>query len=76
MTHTYKAAADGAVEEIKGRAKEVAGALVDDERLEREGEAQQHKADALREAAAYEAKATAARAEAGMRKAEQRKFQD
>lgn len=64
--------AKGVGEEIKGRVKEAAGAITGNRDLEREGEAQQEKADAQREAAAHEAKADAARAEAAAREAEQR----
>ena len=67
-----EAGAKGAMEELKGRAKEAAGTLSGNEDLEREGEAQQEKADAQREVAKHEAKAEAARAEAAAREAEQR----
>ena len=71
----FRATADGVVEEIKGRAKEAAGAIVDDERLEREGGAQQRKAAALRDEAEHEAGAAAARARARREEAEQRRHQ-
>ena len=67
-----EAGAKGIIEEIKGKAKEVAGVITGNQRLEREGEAQQDKADAQREVAEHEAKADAARAEAEAREAEQR----
>ena len=70
-----EAGAEGTIEEIKGRVKEAAGTLVGDSDLEREGEAQQEKADAEREVAEHEAKAEAARAEAQAREAEQRSHQ-
>lgn len=46
-----------AVEDLKGRAKEAMGAVTDNQRVEREGEAQQDKAEAQRTAAAHEAEA-------------------
>jgi len=67
-----KAGAKGIVEDVKGKAKEVAGKLTDDERLEREGKAQQRKADAERDVAAHEAKADAARSRAAAHEAEER----
>lgn len=70
-----EAGAKGAAEEIKGRVKEAAGALFGDEDLEREGDAQQAKAEAQREVAEQEARADAARAEAEAREAEQRSHQ-
>src|ERR1700676_1051026 len=42
--------AEGVIEGLKGRAKETVGAITDDERLKREGEAQQDKARAQRDA--------------------------
>jgi uncharacterized protein YjbJ (UPF0337 family) len=70
-----KAAVSGAVEGIKGKAKEVAGVVADDESLRQEGRAQQEKADAQRAAARHEAEAEKARAEAEAREAEQRAHQ-
>ena len=67
-----EAGAKGAAEDLKGRVKEAAGTLLGDENLEREGEAQQEKADAQRDVAEHEAKADAARAEARAHEAEQR----
>ncbi len=67
-----KEAAEGIVEDVKGRAKEAAGSLSGNDRLEREGEAQQAKADAQRDAARREAEAEASRAQAEAREAEQR----
>lgn len=64
--------AKGAVEGIKGKAKEAAGVVSGDDELEREGEAQQEKADAQRDVAAKEAEAEKARAEAAGHEAEQR----
>ena len=51
----------GVVEDVKGKAKEAAGALTGNDRLEREGEAQQSKAEAEK-----------ARAEAEAQEAQQR----
>jgi len=62
----------GIVEDVKGKAKDVVGQVTGNERLEREGEAQQAKADAQRDVAAKEAEADKARAEAAAREAEQR----
>jgi uncharacterized protein YjbJ (UPF0337 family) len=47
-----KAGVEGAVEDVKGRAKEAVGAVTGDESLKREGEAQQDKAAAQRDVAA------------------------
>lgn len=62
----------GVVEDVKGKAKEAAGAAVGNESLEREGKAQQSKAEAQREVAEHEGKAEAARAEAEAQEAQQR----
>jgi uncharacterized protein YjbJ (UPF0337 family) len=67
--------AKGIAEEIKGRVKQAAGAITDDEELRREGEAQQEKADAERDVARQEAEAEKARAVARAREAEQRSHQ-
>lgn len=66
---------EGIVEEVKGRAKEAAGAVTGDESLKQEGQAQQDKAAARREAAAKEAEAEKARAQAAAAEAEQRSHQ-
>ena len=52
-----KAGVEGVVEDVKGRAKEAAGAVTGDESLKQEGEAQQDKAAAQRDVAAKEAEA-------------------
>jgi uncharacterized protein YjbJ (UPF0337 family) len=70
-----KAAADGVVEDIKGKAKEAAGAVTGKDRLRDEGRAQQEKAGAQRAVAAREAEADALRAEAAAHEAEQRAHQ-
>jgi uncharacterized protein YjbJ (UPF0337 family) len=54
----------GVVEGAKGKAKEVAGAFAGRDDLYREGQAQQDKADAQRNAAKKEAEAESARAAA------------
>jgi uncharacterized protein YjbJ (UPF0337 family) len=51
----------GVVEDIKGKAKEAVGKITDREDLHREGQAQQDKAAAHREAAKREAEAESAR---------------
>ena len=67
-----KAGVSGVVEDVKGKAKEAAGALTDNEKLEREGEAQQSKAEAERRVAKKEGEAEAARAEAEAQEAQQK----
>ena len=67
-----QAAAEGVVEEVKGRAKEAVGSLTGNRDLKDEGEAQQRKADADREVAEKEAEAEKARADAEAHEAEQR----
>ena len=57
-------AVKGVVEGVKGKAKEVAGAVAGRDDLYREGKAQQDKADAQRNAAQKEAEAESARAAA------------
>jgi uncharacterized protein YjbJ (UPF0337 family) len=57
-------AARGVVEGVKGKAKEVAGAVAGRDDLYREGKAQQDKAEAQRNAAQKEAEAEGARAAA------------
>jgi uncharacterized protein YjbJ (UPF0337 family) len=68
--------AKGTVEGVKGKAKEVVGAITGDRELRREGEAQQDKALAERDASRKEAEAEAARARAAVHEAEQRTHQD
>ena len=67
--------ASGVTEEIKGSAKKVAGSLTGDKDMEKEGRAQQDKADAKRDAAEKEAEAEKARAQAKGNEAEQRTHQ-
>jgi uncharacterized protein YjbJ (UPF0337 family) len=69
-----KSGVRGIVEGIKGKLKEATGAFSDDERLRREGRAQQ--ADAEREAAKRETEAARARAEAEVHEARQEAHED
>ncbi len=55
-------AVKGTVEGVKGKAKEVGGAVLGRDDLHREGQAQQDKADAQRDAGKKEAEAESARA--------------
>lgn len=71
-----KSGVKGAIEEVKGKAKEAAGVITGNNDLEKEGEAQQEKADAQREVARKEAEAEKARGEASVKEAEQRSHQD
>jgi uncharacterized protein YjbJ (UPF0337 family) len=57
-----EAAIKGIVEDVKGKAKEIVGIVVNHEDLRKEGRAQQEKARAQRDVAKKEAEATAARA--------------
>lgn len=66
---------EGVVEDLKGKAKETVGAIKGDENLKQEGQAQQDKADAQREAARKEAEADAARVAARTHEAEQAAYQ-
>jgi len=70
-----KAAVHGVVEDLKGRAKEAAGAISNDADLRDEGQAQQDKAAAQRDVAAREAEADESRAEAAAHEAAQRAHQ-
>jgi uncharacterized protein YjbJ (UPF0337 family) len=67
-----KAGVSGMVEDVKGKAKEAAGNVTNNERMANEGRAQQDKADAEREVAESEAKAEKSRAEADAHEAHQR----
>ncbi|MGB3442718.1 MAG: CsbD family protein [Actinophytocola sp.] len=66
----------GVVEDIKGRFKEAAGAIVGDDSKVREGQAQQDKAAAQREVAEKESAAERARTEADIHEARERSHQD
>jgi uncharacterized protein YjbJ (UPF0337 family) len=61
---------------VKGKAKEVAGKVTNNDDLENEGRAQQNKADADREVARKEAEAEKARAESEAAEARQRAEQE
>ncbi|BBZ44255.1 microaggregate-binding protein 1 [Mycobacterium parmense] len=65
-------AVEGLVEGVKGKAKEVAGAVTGREDLLREGQAQQDKADAQREAGKKEAEAESAREAAEVNEAREK----
>ena len=67
-----EAGVKGVVEDLKGKAKDALGNLTGNKDLEREGEAQQAKADADREVAQKEAEAEKARAESEAHEAVQR----
>ena len=54
MSSTAKKATTGVVEEVKGRAKSAVADLIDNDALKSEGEAQQDKARAQRDAAKHE----------------------
>jgi len=71
-----EAGAKGIVEDLKGKAKDAIGNVTGNADLEREGEAQQAKADAERDVAAKEAEAEKARAEAKAQEAQQRAHQE
>ncbi len=70
-----KAGANGVIEDVKGKVKEVAGEVTGKEHLEREGRAQQDKAANEREVAKHEAQADKARAEARADEARQQAAQ-
>ncbi|WP_319432541.1 CsbD family protein [Mycobacterium sp. RTGN5] len=66
----------GVVEGVKGKAKEVIGAVTGRDDLQREGQAQQDKADSQREAAQKEAEAESARAAAKVSEAREKAEQN
>jgi uncharacterized protein YjbJ (UPF0337 family) len=66
----------GVVEEIKGRAKAAVGAITDNENLTAEGEAQQDKAQAARDAAKREAQAEVNRTQEKAAEARERAAQE
>jgi uncharacterized protein YjbJ (UPF0337 family) len=70
-----KSGVEGVAEDVKGRAKEAAGAVTGDESMKQEGQAQQDKAAAQRDVAAKEAEAEKARVAASAAEAEQRAHQ-
>ncbi len=63
---------EGVVEDVKGKAKEAAGTVFGNDRLQDEGRAQQDKAEHKRDAAEHEAKADKERAAAEADEREQR----
>jgi uncharacterized protein YjbJ (UPF0337 family) len=69
-------AVEGVVEGVKGKAKEVAGTVTGRDDIQREGQAQQDKSDAQREAAKKEAEAESARGAAETSEARQKSQQD
>jgi uncharacterized protein YjbJ (UPF0337 family) len=71
MGDTTRDSNRGIVEGVKGKLKEAAGSLTSDRDLEREGQAQQDKAEAEREAAKRETEAARAKAEAEVAEARQ-----
>lgn len=76
MSSGPKEAKTGVVEEIKGRAKSAVGAITNDENLTAEGEAQQDKAQAARDAAKREAQAEGHRTQEKAAEARQRAAQE
>jgi uncharacterized protein YjbJ (UPF0337 family) len=66
----------GVVEGVKGKAKEVAGAVTGRDDIQREGQAQQDKSDAQREAAKKEAEAESARGAAKTNEAREKSEQN
>jgi uncharacterized protein YjbJ (UPF0337 family) len=71
-----RAAVDGIVEDVKGKAKEVVGRISGNEDREAEGKAQQDKAAAERTVAEKEAQAEKARAEAKAHELDERSHQN
>lgn len=67
-----EAGAKGIVEDIKGKAKEGVGTVTGNDSLQREGSAQQNKAQSQREVAGKEAEAEKARAKAEADEARER----
>lgn len=76
MSSGPKEAKTGVVEEIKGRAKAAAGALTNNDNLTAEGEAQQDRAQAARDAAKREAQAEGHRSEEKAAEARERAAQE
>ncbi|GAB2724315.1 CsbD family protein [Nocardia thraciensis] len=66
---------EGVVEGAKGKAKETAGAVFDNDSLREEGRAQQDRADSEREAAKREAQAEKERTKAELDEERQRAYQ-
>jgi uncharacterized protein YjbJ (UPF0337 family) len=68
-------AVKGVVEDVKGKAKEALGTVIGRDDIQREGKAQQDKAEAQREAAGKEAEAEKARAKAAVQEERQKSHQ-
>ncbi len=68
-------AVKGVVEDVKGKAKEALGTVIGRDDIQREGKAQQDKAEAQREAAGKEAEAEKARAKASVQEERQKSHQ-
>jgi uncharacterized protein YjbJ (UPF0337 family) len=66
------AAIKGVIEDVVGKAKEIAGIVISNDNLRNEGRAQQDKAQAQRDVAKNEAKADSARAAANTAEARQK----
>lgn len=66
------AAVKGIVEDVVGKAKEIAGIVINNDSLRNEGRAQQDKAQAQRDVAKKEAQAESARAAASAAEARQK----
>jgi uncharacterized protein YjbJ (UPF0337 family) len=66
------AAFKGVIEDVVGKAKEIAGIVISNDNLRNEGRAQQDKALAQRDVAKNEAKADSARAAANTAEARQK----
>ncbi len=71
-----ESAIKGITEEVKGKVKEAAGSVTGNDQLKREGQAQQERADSLRDVAKHEAQAEEARAEAKAAEATERANQN
>ncbi|MDQ2706261.1 MAG: CsbD family protein [Actinomycetota bacterium] len=67
-----EAGTKGVVEDVKGKAKQAVGAVTGNESLQREGKAQQDKAESQRQVAVKEAEAEKARAKAAADEARER----
>ncbi|MFF0490291.1 microaggregate-binding protein 1 [Nocardia sp. NPDC003482] len=66
---------EGAVEDVKGKAKEAAGTVLGNENLRDEGRTQQDRADSQQEAAKKEAEAEKERAKAEVKKQQEQAYQ-
>jgi uncharacterized protein YjbJ (UPF0337 family) len=66
----------GVLEDVKGKAKEALGTVIGRDDVQREGKAQQDKAEAQRDAAGKEAEAEKARAQAAIHEEQQKSHQN